>query len=140
MDALNDVVIPVMDGYLAALNGRDSAGMRAAFHYPHYRFAGGRVVIYQGPEDYDFGVFDARTRADSWAYSEWDRREVIHASEAKVHADIQFTRYRGDEGTPASFERHNVSPRDTRHIHLRRSRCCVDQRHACGHGDAREER
>ncbi len=96
MDALNDVVIPVMDGYLAALNGRDSAGMRAAFHYPHYRFAGGRVVIYQGPEDYDFGVFDARTRADGWAYSEWDRREVIHASEAKVHADIQFTRYRGD--------------------------------------------
>ena len=95
--------IAAMDDYLKALNARDSDGMRAAFHYPHYRFASGQVQIYETSADYSFEVFDARTRADAWAYSEWDRRDVIHAGPEKVHLDVQFTRYRADGSAIASY-------------------------------------
>jgi hypothetical protein len=34
--------------------------------------------------------------AAGWHHSGWDHRNVIHESEAKVHLDVQFTRYRED--------------------------------------------
>jgi hypothetical protein len=34
--------------------------------------------------------------ATGWDHSAWDHRRVVHASPAKVHLDVQFTRYRSD--------------------------------------------
>jgi len=42
------------------------------------------------------GDFLARASAD-WHHSEWDFRKVIAAGVAKVHLDVQFTRYRADK-------------------------------------------
>jgi len=41
------------------------------------------------------GDFFARAGAD-WHHSGWDFRKVIAAGAAKVHLDVQFTRYRAD--------------------------------------------
>ena len=46
--------------------------------------------------------FLARAGAD-WHHSEWDFRKVIAAGEAKVHLDVQFTRYRADNSVIGSF-------------------------------------
>jgi len=46
--------------------------------------------------------FLARAGAD-WHHSEWDFRKVIAAGAAKVHLDVQFTRYRADNSVIGSF-------------------------------------
>jgi hypothetical protein len=38
-----------------------------------------------------------------WHRSEWDFRKVIAAGAAKVHLDVQFTRYRADNSAIGSF-------------------------------------
>jgi len=38
----------------------------------------------------------AALRASGWDHSVWDHRKVIHTGPAKVHLDVQFTRYRSD--------------------------------------------
>jgi hypothetical protein len=48
------------------------------------------------------GDFLARAGAD-WHHSEWDFRRVIAAGPAKVHLDVQFTRYRIDNSVIGSF-------------------------------------
>jgi hypothetical protein len=48
--------------------------------------------VWEQPGAY-FGDFLARAGAD-WHHSEWDFRRVIAAGPAKVHLDVQFTRYR----------------------------------------------
>jgi hypothetical protein len=62
------------------------AALLATLHFPHYRLAGDQAGAY-------FGNFLARAGAD-WHHSEWDFRKVIAAGPAKVHLDVQFTRYR----------------------------------------------
>ena len=48
------------------------------------------------------GDFFARAGAD-WHHSGWDFRKVIAAGAAKVHLDVQFTRYRADNSVIGSF-------------------------------------
>ena len=48
------------------------------------------------------GDFLARAGAD-WHHSAWDFRHVIAAGPAKVHLDVQFTRYRADNSAIGSF-------------------------------------
>jgi len=53
--------------------------------------------VWDQPAAY-LGDFLARAGAD-WHHSEWDFRKVIAAGAAKVHLDVQFTRYRVDNGS-----------------------------------------
>jgi len=53
------------------------------------------MQVWQTPGPY-LGDFLARAGAD-WHHSEWDFRNVIAAGPAKVHLDVQFTRYREDD-------------------------------------------
>ena len=47
---------------------------------------------------------DFRPRAGTdWHHSEWDFRNLIAAGPAKVHLDVQFTRYRADNSPIGSF-------------------------------------
>jgi hypothetical protein len=85
---------------MAALNAGDEPALLAT-HFPHYRLAGGSMRVWDGPGDY-LGDFLARAGAD-WNYSEWDFRKVIVAGAAKVHLDVQFTRYRSDKSVIGSF-------------------------------------
>jgi hypothetical protein len=93
--------IAVLDRFMAALNSGDEEALLATLHFPHYRLAGGDMRVWDRPGAY-LGDFLARAGAD-WHHSEWDYRRVIAAGPAKVHLDVQFTRYRGDHSAIGSF-------------------------------------
>jgi hypothetical protein len=91
----------VLDRFMAALNSGDEAALLATLHFPHYRLAGAGMRVWDRPGAY-LGDFLARAGAD-WHHSEWDYRRVIAAGPAKVHLDVQFTRYRADQSAIGSF-------------------------------------
>jgi len=86
---------------MTALNAGDESALLATLHFPHYRLAGGKMRVWDQPGAY-LGDFLARAGAD-WHHSEWDFRKVIAAGPAKVHLDVQFTRYRADNSVIGSF-------------------------------------
>jgi hypothetical protein len=79
----------------------DEPALLATLHFPHYRLAGARMRVWDRPGSY-LGDFHIRAGPD-WHHSEWDFREVITAGPAKVHLDVQFTRYRADNSPIGSF-------------------------------------
>jgi hypothetical protein len=86
---------------MAALNAGDEPALLATLHFPHYRLAGGGMRVRDQPGSY-LGEFRARAGED-WHHSEWDFRNVIAAGPGKVHADVQFSRYRADNSVIGSF-------------------------------------
>mgnify|MGYP001183527151 FL=1 len=89
--------LAAVDRYLAALNARDTEGIRAAFNFPHLRIgAKGNLSRFEKPADYDFGHFYRATSRDGWHHTQWDKTEAVFASEGKVHVAVDFTRYRED--------------------------------------------
>ncbi|HEY7245909.1 MAG TPA: hypothetical protein VH678_18725 [Xanthobacteraceae bacterium] len=84
----------VLDRHVAALNGGDASGLAQTLHFPHYRLAGGRMKVWEGPETY---LQDFHSRAgEEWHRSAWDFRHPISADSEKVHIEVQFCRYRAD--------------------------------------------
>jgi hypothetical protein len=86
---------------MTALNASDEPALLATLHFPHYRLAGGNMRLWDQPGAY-LGDFLARAGAD-WHHSQWDFRRVIAAGPAKVHLDVQFTRYRANNSVIGSF-------------------------------------
>jgi len=93
--------LAVLDRFMRALNQGDEQALLATLHFPHYRLAGGRMQVWQTPGPY-LGDFLVRAGPD-WHHSAWDFRNVIAAGPAKVHLDVQFTRYRADNSAIGHF-------------------------------------
>ena len=93
--------LAVLDRFMMALNSGDEPALLAALHFPHYRLAGDGIQVWDRPGSY-LGDFRARAGA-GWHYSQWDFRNVIAAGPAKVHLDVQFTRYRAANSVIGSF-------------------------------------
>jgi hypothetical protein len=93
--------LAVLDRFMAALNAGDEKALLATLHFPHYRLAGGRMQVWEQPGPY-LGDFLARAGGD-WHHSGWDFHNVIAAGPAKVHLDVQFTRYRADNSVIGRF-------------------------------------
>ena len=93
--------LAVLDRFMRALNAGDEEALLASLHFPHYRLAGGRMQIWETPGPY-LGDFYGRAGAD-WHHSAWDFRKLIAAGLAKVHLDVQFTRYRADGTALGAF-------------------------------------
>ncbi len=100
--AASAAAMALLDRFMAALNARDQAALAATLHFPHHRLAGGRWQVWARPEDYTMEGFLARA-GEGWARSGWDFRRVIAAGPAKVHLDVQFTRYRADGSVIGRF-------------------------------------
>lgn len=94
----------VLDDYLATFNAKDLKGWEGTYHFPHYRLASGKMSVLEkaGLRD-SVKVFGPLIKA-GWDYSKWDHRNIIQASDNKVHVDTKFTRYRKDGGVVASYE------------------------------------
>jgi hypothetical protein len=91
----------VMHRHVSALNTRDSSGLAATLHFPHYRLTGGRMKVWEGPDSY---LADFLARAgDGWSYTRWNHLSPVAASSDKVHLDISFTRYRADGSVLGTF-------------------------------------
>ena len=90
--------LAVVDRYLAALNARDTSGIRATFNFPHMRIgAHGVLKRYESAHDYDFNDFFKTTSKDGWHHTRWDRTEAVFVTAGKAHVAVNFTRYRDDD-------------------------------------------
>lgn len=97
-------IIEVLDTWMAAFNRLDIVAWEKTFHFPYYRLAAGNMRILNEPGEQDVERIRKNLTARGWHHSGWDRRNIVHASESKVHVDTQFTRYRADGTVIASYE------------------------------------
>ncbi|MEW6187247.1 MAG: hypothetical protein AB1585_16050 [Thermodesulfobacteriota bacterium] len=88
-----------VENFFKAFNNHDNEAYLKTLHFPHFRINGqGQIRITE--KEADFPPLDKTlsflTEKEGWHHSTLDVAEVIHASEAKVHFDIQFSRYRAE--------------------------------------------
>ena len=102
-----------LDDFMTAFNARDVKAFEATFNYPSVRLASGKLAIIE-PGYHHPGMFDQGALKD-WHHSAWERREVIHAGEDKVHIDTRFTRYRADGSVIGGFDSIYVVTRENGH-------------------------
>jgi hypothetical protein len=92
-----------LDDFMSAWNARDVAAFAATFNYPSVRIASGKVRIIEGAQSHRPDMFELMA-AQGWHHSGWDRRNVIHSGDDKVHFDTRFTRYREDGSVIGSYD------------------------------------
>jgi hypothetical protein len=97
-----DAAMACLDAFMTAFNARDVKAFEATFNFPSVRLASGKLAIIE-PGYHHPGMFDQGALKD-WHHSAWERREVIHAGEDKVHIDTRFTRYRADGSVIGGFD------------------------------------
>ena len=85
-----------LDRFMAALNVYDAGAMDAQMHFPHVRFAGGSIVVYEQPGNNPLDLFERLKREDDWHHSAWNERTVVQHNDTKVHIAVKYTRYRSD--------------------------------------------
>ena len=87
-------VLKVLDDYMATFNAKDAKAWQATYQFPHYRLASGKMSVLE-TATLDSTVF-IRLEQSGWHHSKWDHRNIIQASDTKVHVDTQFSRYKAD--------------------------------------------
>lgn len=97
-----DAAMACLDAFMTAFNARDVKAFETTFNFPSVRLASGKLAIIE-PGYHHPGMFDQGALKD-WHHSAWERREVIHAGEDKVHIDTRFTRYRADGSVIGGFD------------------------------------
>jgi hypothetical protein len=102
-----------LDDFMTAFNARDAKAFEATFNLPSIRLASGKLVIIEAghhqPQMFEQGALK------EWDHSAWERREIIHAGEDKVHIDTRFTRYRADGSVIGGFDSIYVVTKENGH-------------------------
>ena len=83
---------------MAALNRNDAAGMDAELHFPHVRFAEGKLTVLDKPAGNVMNLFDRLKRDSDWHHSAWNKREIVQRNEVMVNMAVNSTRFRDDVG------------------------------------------
>ena len=97
-------VMQVLDEFMSAFNNQDLTAWEKTLHFPHYRLASGTMNVTNEPGQTSEADMKRYFERIKWHHSTWDRRNIIHFSENKVHVDTQFTRYRQDGSIIGSYE------------------------------------
>ena len=83
----------VLNSFMTHFNARDMEQWSETLNYPHVRFAGSEVTVWDTKEEYSsVNIFD-RLTSTGWHHSAWLSRKVILVSEDKVHISTVFQRY-----------------------------------------------
>ena len=108
-----DAAMKVLDDFMAAFNARDIVAWQKTFNFPSVRLASNTLTIideaYHKPEMFGRGALT------EWDHSAWERRNVIHAGDDKVHIDTRFVRYRADGSELGAFDSIYVVTREGGH-------------------------
>jgi hypothetical protein len=105
--------VKCLDDFMTAFNARDVKAFDAAFNFPSVRSASNKLVIIN-PGDHTPDMF-TRGALKEWHHSAWERREVMGASEDKVHFDTRFVRYRADGSVIGHFDSIYVVTKENGH-------------------------
>jgi hypothetical protein len=112
-EARDAEIMLVLDRYMDALNDLDLEGHVATYHFPHYRHASGKIVVWQSAREAIPGldVPEAERRAllrgvlePDWQRSEWTRRDIVQGDAEKVHVVTRFVRLRADGSVIKTFD------------------------------------
>ncbi len=103
-DTIYKECIATLDRFMAALNAYEAAAMDAEMHFPHVRFAGGNIVVYQKPGSNPMDLFERLRREDDWHHSIWNDRTVVQHNDTKVHMCVKYTRYRTDNSVIGVYD------------------------------------
>jgi hypothetical protein len=91
-----------LDDFMVAFNARDIAAWQQTFNFPSIRLASNTLTIIE--KDHHRPEMFGRGSLAEWDHSAWDRRDVIHAGDDKVHIDTRFVRYRPDGSELGAFD------------------------------------
>ena len=108
-----DAAQKVLDAFMAAFNARDIPAFEATFNFPSVRLASNTMVIIDA--DYHKAEMFGCGALAEWDHSAWERREVIHAGDDKVHIDTRFSRFRKDGSVIGGFDSIYVVTREDGH-------------------------
>jgi len=86
-----------LDGFTAAFNARDRAGMDAHLHFPHVMFSGAQRIVWEKPGQLPVDFFD-KLAESGWVKSVYEKKQPILVSPDKVHFRVCYTR-RATDGT-----------------------------------------
>lgn len=93
---VKDEVLKVLDSYMNTFNDKDLKAWESTYQFPHFRLASGKMHELEKPGLRDsLSVFGALQKA-GWHHSKWEHRNIVHASDNKVHVDTQFSRFKAD--------------------------------------------
>lgn len=95
-DPVREACLACLDRWMAALNAYDNAAMDAELHFPHVRFAGGKVTVYEKPGTNPMDLFERLKRDSGWHHSAWNRRDIVQRNDTQAHFAVNYTRYRAD--------------------------------------------
>jgi len=95
--------LKVLDQFTAAFNERDSAGMDAALHFPHF-IAGPKPVVWTIAGKLP-GTFFPNLIASGWAFSKYTKRQVVLEGPDAVHVLVEYQRCR-QTGVSSEPKRH----------------------------------
>jgi len=102
----SDHAMKVTDEFMLAFNARDEDAWLDTHHFPHFRLAKGALKVtdrHNHLAPFFFPLFRATTLF-RWHHSAWDRRDVIHASDNKVHLATRVSRYEKDGSLIRAFD------------------------------------
>lgn len=112
-EARDAAIMRVLDRYMDALNALDLEGHVATYHFPHYRHASGKIVIWQTAREalpgLDLPAAERRAALRAvlepdWDRSEWTRRDIVQGDDKKVHVVTQFARLRADGSVIKTYD------------------------------------
>lgn len=95
-------IYAILDAFMNGFNNQNMKQHFSTYHFPHYRLASGKLTTLENAGDsikYKKGLLQS-----DWHYSRWDHRNIIQASDNKIHVLTRFTRYRADNSIIASYE------------------------------------
>ena len=92
---IEKAVMTVLDDFMTNFNAMDMSAWEQTMHFPHYLLAGVEMRVQNRPGELRVEVL-RRAIGEEWHHSAWDKREIVHLSESKVHVDTKFVRHRED--------------------------------------------
>jgi hypothetical protein len=106
-------IMRVLDQYMDALNALDLEAHVQTYRFPHFRFAGGELAVWQTPaeampllalpiEERRAGL--RQMLAPEWQRSVWTRRDIVQRDASKVHVATRFARLRADGSEIVAFD------------------------------------
>jgi len=97
-------VIKVLDAYMTTFNTKNVRAWEGTYQFPHYRLASGKMSVLETAGLLDSAKVFGGLAKTGWDHSKWDHRNIIQASDSKVHVDTRFSRYRSDGSLIGTYE------------------------------------
>ena len=116
-----DKSMEVLDDFMETFNARDMESWSATLNYPHVRFSGGEVTVWDTKEDYAAVDIFKRLEATGWHHSAWLSRDMILISENKVHISTVFQLYDKNNQPTKKYQSLYIETKEIGH-------CCVKAR------------